>query len=69
MTVYQLNQYEIASRLSYFLWSSMPDDKLFQLAHEGKLSDSLILEQQVARMLKDRKAEAFSQNFFGSRDI
>ncbi|MCR9202558.1 MAG: DUF1592 domain-containing protein [Planctomycetaceae bacterium] len=58
-----LNDYEIASRLSYFLWSSMPDDELFQLASQQQLRDPDVLKQQVGRMLKDEKAEAIVQNF------
>jgi hypothetical protein len=62
----QLNDYELASRLSYFLWSSMPDEKLFELASQGKLtSDEKTLETQVRRMLADPKAAAFTTNFVG----
>lgn len=59
----QLNDYEIASRLSYFLWSSMPDDALIKLAKAGKLTDSAVLQQQVDRMLDDPKAAAFTRHF------
>lgn len=58
-----LNDFEIATRLSYFLWSSMPDDELFQLASEGKLQADEVLEEQVARMLEDPKALRFSESF------
>ena len=58
-----LNDYEIASRLSYFLWSSMPDDELFRLAAERRLKDPEVLKQQVARMLTDERADALVQNF------
>jgi len=58
-----LNDWEIASRLSYLFWSTMPDDELFQLAEEGKLHDKSVLRQQVKRMLADRKAERFCQSF------
>ncbi|MEQ9409379.1 MAG: DUF1592 domain-containing protein [Fuerstiella sp.] len=58
-----LNDFELASRLSYFLWSSMPDEQLLQLAEAGQLNDSEVLRQQVHRMLKDEKAEALVQNF------
>ncbi|MEW4564831.1 DUF1592 domain-containing protein [Bremerella sp. JC770] len=58
-----LNDWEIASRLSYLFWSTMPDDDLFQLAEEGKLHDKSILRQQVKRMLSDPKAERFCQSF------
>ncbi|NVB42580.1 DUF1592 domain-containing protein [Pseudenhygromyxa sp. WMMC2535] len=60
-----LSDYELASRLSYFLWSSMPDDELFALAREGKLQDQQVLEQQVDRMLADSKSEALVENFAG----
>jgi hypothetical protein len=60
-----LNDYEVASRLSYFLWSSMPDDALFQAAKEGSLRGDAALEAQVSRMLKDPKARALVENFAG----
>jgi hypothetical protein len=60
-----LNNYEVASRLSYFLWSSMPDDELFRLASEGKLLKVDVLSAQVRRMLQDPKSEALVQNFAG----
>ena len=60
---FQLNDYQLASRLSYFLWMSMPDEELFELAAKNKLSNTKILEQQVARMLKDPKAAAFTRQF------
>jgi len=63
--VRQLNDFELATRLSYFLWSSMPDEELFQLAEQGKLRHSEVLEAQVRRMLKDPKAKALSENFAG----
>jgi mono/diheme cytochrome c family protein len=50
-----LDDHELASRLSYFLWSSGPDRELFQLAGQGKLRDPEVLEQQARRMLKDRR--------------
>ncbi|WP_417386536.1 DUF1592 domain-containing protein [Gimesia sp.] len=58
-------QYEIASRLSYFLWSSMPDQTLFDLAAQGRLHDRRTLQVQVKRMLEDPKSEAFVKNFAG----
>lgn len=58
-----LNDFEVASRLSYFLWSSMPDDELFELARQKKLTTADTLRQQVRRMLKDDKADALVQNF------
>lgn len=60
---YAIDEYELASRLSYFLWSSMPDRQLMQLASEGKLREQL--EGEVTRMLRDRKAEQFASNFTG----
>ena len=59
----KLNEYEVASRLSYFLWSSMPDDELFQLAENKRLFDPAILQAQIERMLHDDKARALSRNF------
>lgn len=63
----QLNEpvgdYELASRLSYFLWSSMPDKPLFDLAKAGRLKDPAVLSAQVDRMLADPKASALADNF------
>lgn len=59
----KLDDFALASRLSYFLWSSMPDDILMELAKEGKLADSAELGRQVERMLKDPKAAAFTRHF------
>ncbi len=60
-----LSSHELAARLSYFLWSSMPDDELFRTAEEGTLGQPAILEAQVRRMLKDEKAFALVENFGG----
>jgi hypothetical protein len=60
---HRLSDYELASRLSYFLWSSMPDHKLFELAEQDALHDPATLERQVQRMLADKKAEALVANF------
>lgn len=60
-----LSDYELATRLSYFLWSSTPDDVLLELAAEGRLQDPLELEVQVERMLEDPKSQAFVENFAG----
>jgi mono/diheme cytochrome c family protein len=60
---YALNDWEIASRLSYFLWSTQPDDELFRLAEQGKLRDPAVREAQVRRMLKDPKALALVEDF------
>jgi len=59
----RLDSYELASRLSYFLWSSMPDEELFSLASQGKLHDDKVLLAQVERMLNDRKSAAFTRRF------
>jgi hypothetical protein len=56
---------ELASRLSFFLWSSIPDDVLLSLAGEGRLREPAVLEQQVRRMLADSKAGALVTNFAG----
>ena len=58
-----LDEYALASRLSYFLWSSMPDNELFQLTERGQLRKNL--KNQVQRMIKDPRSEAFIQNFVG----
>jgi cytochrome c553 len=63
--VHRLSDVELASRLSYFLWSSMPDDELLGLAEAGKLKDPATLDAQVKRMMTDRKAIAFADNFAG----
>ena len=62
-SVHQINEWALASRLSYFLWSTMPDDELFGYAQHGTLRKNL--EAQVQRMLKDKKAEALVENFAG----
>ena len=64
-SVYKLGDYELASRLSYFLWSSMPDDELLDLAQKGRLKDAAVQEQQVRRMLADPKAKSLVANFAG----
>ncbi|HLY74683.1 MAG TPA: DUF1592 domain-containing protein [Planctomycetota bacterium] len=60
---YPLAPFELASRLSYFLWSSMPDDELLELARTGKILNPKELETQAIRMLKDPKAFALAENF------
>ncbi|HEY2343597.1 MAG TPA: DUF1592 domain-containing protein, partial [Chthoniobacteraceae bacterium] len=60
---YQVDEFALASRLSYFLWASMPDEELFRLASEKKLHDPQTLDQQVRRMLADPKAHAFYESF------
>lgn len=58
-----VSNFELASRLSYFIWSSMPDDQLLTLAEQKKLTDETVLMSQVRRMLKDKKARALTDNF------
>lgn len=60
---YPISDYELASRLSYFIWSSMPDQELFDLAAKGTLHEDDVIEQQVRRMLKDPKSLALADNF------
>lgn len=60
---YPVSNFELATRLSYFLWSSMPDQELFNLAYIGKLQDTVVLEAQVRRMLTDPKAKRFAESF------
>ena len=64
-TAYRITDLELASRLSFFLWSSIPDDELLDLAIRGELSDPSVLQQQVQRLLADDRAEALLGNFFG----
>lgn len=68
-----VNDYDLASRLSYFLWGSMPDDVLFDLAAKGQLKDPETLKAQVARMLNDTKSLEFSERFveqwLGTREL
>jgi len=63
--VHRISDVELASRLSYFLWSSLPDDDLLGLAEAGKLHDPAVLDAQVKRMMADRRASAFAANFAG----
>jgi hypothetical protein len=62
-TPYPVSDLELASRLSYFLWSSVPDDQLLDLAIQGKLKTPAVLEQQVRRMLADPRSSALVYNF------
>jgi hypothetical protein len=62
---YRLSDIEIASRLSFFLWSSIPDDTLLDVASKGGLKSTAGLDQQVRRMLSDPKSQAFIDNFVG----
>jgi cytochrome c553 len=60
-----LTDYELAARLSYFLWSTMPDEALSRLAEEGKLHESAVLASQVERMLADSRSRVFATTFVG----
>jgi hypothetical protein len=62
---YPIGDLALASRLSFFLWSSIPDDQLIDLAAKGRLKDPAVLERQVRRMLADPKSEALVRNFTG----
>ena len=64
-TVHRVSDFELASRLSYFLWSSMPDDELLDLAENGRLSSPEALDAQVQRMLEDERSSALAANFAG----
>ena len=61
--LFRIDDYELASRLSYFLWASMPDDELFDLAAKGELGNSSTLDVQVRRMLKDPKSQSLGSLF------
>src|SRR5262245_3393341 len=63
--VHRISDVELASRLSFFLWSSIPDDSLLQLAIDGKLNRPAVLESEVRRMLADPKSSALVENFAG----
>lgn len=60
---YRISDDELASRLSFFLWSSLPDEELISLASEGRLHDPDVLSEQVARMLADERADSLTTNF------
>jgi hypothetical protein len=64
-TVYRISDLSLASRLSFFLWSSIPDEELLDLAEKGTLHDPTILAQQTKRMLADPRSRAFTTNFAG----
>ena len=63
--IYPMGQFEMASRLSYFLWSTMPDEELNTLAAQGRLQNPQVLAAQVDRMLDDPKSRAFTSTFIG----
>src|SRR5690606_12128649 len=60
---YPISNFELASRLSYFLWTTLPDQELFDVAYNGTLQDPEVLNQQVKRMLRDPKAKNFAASF------
>ena len=64
-TVYRISDIELASRLSFFLWSNLPDEELLSLAEQGKLKDPAVLDQQVRRMLADSRSNTLVSNFVG----
>jgi cytochrome c5 len=63
--IYKIDDVSLASRLSFFLWSSIPDDDLLAAAEQGKLKDPAVLNAQIKRMLADRKSQALTKNFAG----
>ncbi|HLX46623.1 MAG TPA: DUF1592 domain-containing protein [Bryobacteraceae bacterium] len=64
-TAYKINDLDLASRLSFFLWSSIPDEELLQIAEQGKLKDPAVLQAQTRRMLDDPRSDALVSNFAG----
>ncbi|HEV3200061.1 MAG TPA: DUF1592 domain-containing protein [Bryobacteraceae bacterium] len=64
-SVYRISDWELASRLSFFLWSSVPDDQLLDLAEKGKLKDPAVLDQQIRRLLDDPRSNSLVSNFAG----
>ena len=64
-SVHRISDIELASRLSFFLWSSIPDDELLAVAERGELSEPAVLEGQVRRMLADPRSQALVKNFAG----
>ncbi len=65
LAIHPISEFELASRLSYFMWSSMPDEELLQLASRNALRSNNTLRQQVERMLQDPKAQSFIESFSG----
>ena len=63
--IYQLSDFDLASRLSFFLWSSIPDEELLRIAGEGRLNQPDVLTAQVGRMLADQRSQALIENFTG----
>src|SRR5206468_1568291 len=63
--IYRISDVDLASRLSYFLWNTIPDAELMTLATQGRLKDPLVLEKQVRRMLKDPRSQSIAVKFGG----
>jgi mono/diheme cytochrome c family protein len=63
--VYRINDFDLASRLSFFVWSSVPDDRLLDLAAQGRLRDPAVLEREARRMIADPRSIALTKNFAG----
>jgi len=64
-SIYRISDWELASRLSFFLWSSVPDDQLLDLAEKGKLKDPAVLDRQIHRLLDDPRSNSLVSNFAG----
>src|SRR5262249_47392806 len=64
-TIYRIGDVELASQLSFFLWSSAPDEELLALAERGRLRNPAVLAEQVQRLLRDPRSNALLTNFFG----
>src|SRR5262245_65968732 len=64
-SAHRISDIELASRLSFFLWSSIPDEELLTAAEQGRLKSPAVLQQQVRRMLKDPRSQALVTNFAG----
>jgi hypothetical protein len=64
-SIHRVSDVELASRLSFFLWSSIPDEELLAVAEKNKLSDPAVLSAQVTRLLADNRSKAFTENFAG----
>ena len=63
--IFRISDLELASRLSFFLWSSIPDDELLDLASQGRLREPAVLERQIRRLIADPRSEALARNFAG----
>ncbi len=63
--IYRISDIDLASRLSYFLWNTFPDDELLNVARQGRLKDPIVLEKQVRRMLADSRSETLATRFGG----